>query len=286
VATLVEIFGDGGHLDDAVQLLEEEEARARHDNDHTLEAWILWRRAGLAVERGDLPRAQLLLDKARMVPHEAPKGYLMVSIAMVRSLIAEAQGDTAAAHAALDEAIEALGKIEGSDAGLLRVMVARLDVTAGTDADVEALVQGAAADLGKDENAYGAVALADALLTSGKIVEAMRTFAGARQRMSSAFGAFERMSYHIVEARLKASSRDNKDMADARETLDDLAAQAAAQGYVYANLQARLASGEVSLRSGQLAVGRAVLSSLGKEATARGFVTLAQRAARLVAQAG
>ncbi len=286
VGTLVEIFGAAGNLDDASRLLEEEEGRARRDNDHPVEAWMLWRRAGLAVERGDLIRALPLLDKAKMVPLDTPRPYLTVAIALVRSLIAEAQGDAAAAHAALDDAIEVLDKVEGSDAGLLRVLLARLDLTEGKDLDAEELVRGAAADLGKDDNAYGAVALADALLSSGRIDAAMKTFAGARQRMSAAFGAFERMSYGIVEARLLAASRKPGDMAEARDKLDDLAARAAAQGYVYANLQARLASGEVSLRAGQLAVGRAVLSSLGKEARARGFVTVAERAARLVAQAG
>jgi tRNA A-37 threonylcarbamoyl transferase component Bud32/TolB-like protein len=286
VGALVEVFGAAGNLDDAARLLEEEEARARRDNDRPVEAWMLWRRAGLAVERGDLARALPLLDKAKMVPLDTPRPYLTISIALVRSVIAESQGDGAAAHAALEDAIGSLANVEGSDSGVLRVLLARLDLLEGKNAEVEDLLREAAIDLNSDENAYGALALSDALLSSGKLDQAARTFAGARQRTSAALGAFERMFYGIVEARLLAASRRPVDMAEAREKLDDLAARAAAQGYVYANLQARLASGEVSLHAGQIAVGRAVLSSLGKEAKARGFVAVAQRAARLVAQAG
>jgi len=137
------------------------------------------------------------------------------------------------------------------------------------------------------DETLGAVALADALLNRGRIDDAARIFAGAAERMSPAYSAFERMSFTIVEQRLLASSsRKAPDIAAARDKLDDLGAKAAAQGYYYASLQAKLAAGELALRFGQPAVGRALLSLLVKEAKQRGFLAVANRAAWLVAQAG
>jgi ATP/maltotriose-dependent transcriptional regulator MalT len=289
VNVLIDLAGAANDLDEGgARLLESEEQEARRQNDRWLEAWMVWRRARLALEKGDLSRARLLVDRARKLPQDIPRPSLLVPIAVLRMFIAEADGDGVAARAAVEETVAALDKTENVfTTGMMKALLARLSLAEGKDQEVDELVRAAEVELSDSpDQTMGAVALADALLSRGRIDDAARIFAGARERMSPAYSAFERMSFTIVEQRLLASSRKMADVAAARDALDDLGIKAAAQGYHYSSLQARLAAGELALRSGQPAVGRALLSLLVKEAKQRGFVAVAQRAARLVAQAG
>lgn len=80
----------------------------------------------------------------------------------------------------------------------------------------------------------------------------------------------------IVAARSLTASNEP---AEAKTRLKAALSEATKTGFVPEQLEARLALGEIEMKSGKSAVGRARLEALEKDATAKGFLLIARKAA-------
>ena len=69
--------------------------------------------------------------------------------------------------------------------------------------------------------------------------------------------------------------------AEARTALEATLAEAKENGFVRYQLEARLALGEIELKSANPTVGRTGLTALEKDADAKGFYLIARRAANV-----
>jgi hypothetical protein len=83
------------------------------------------------------------------------------------------------------------------------------------------------------------------------------------------------MEFAIAAAQVLAGSGKT---ADASKILADVIADARKMGPVQYELEARLASGEIELKSGVAAEGRKNLDALAKDASARGYALIAEKA--------
>jgi len=125
-----------------------------------------------------------------------------------------------------------------------------------------------------DDQLVALVVLARALLAQGRTSEAQKEMHDAtwlKQRASREL----RLKTGIVEARIRYASDDS---VKATQELDSLLSEATQFGIVPEQLEARLALGEIQMKSGKPSVGRTRLEALEKEATAKGFLLIARKA--------
>jgi hypothetical protein len=85
------------------------------------------------------------------------------------------------------------------------------------------------------------------------------------------------MNYAIAAARVRAATGATL---EAVKSLNATLTEATTHGYLGAQLAARLALGETEMRSGQAVAGRSRLTALEKDATAKGFLLIAHKAAQ------
>jgi len=128
------------------------------------------------------------------------------------------------------------------------------------------------------------VVLAQALLAEGRTDEARQATAsgGASRELPTLaaginFGLGQ--EFTVLNERLRASTGRPNDLADAIRSLRSILVEAARQRNLSAEFQARLALGEIEIKSGDGVTGRADLAVLQKDAQANGFGLIAREAA-------
>jgi hypothetical protein len=166
--------------------------------------------------------------------------------------------------------------------------LAALSLDEGRPEAAEALARQAADEFGKlkaDENvAVTYSVLARSLLEQGKISEAQKVIQSA-QELSARSGVIPvHFEVDIAGARGRAAAARQNGTAAAKRTLDAVLAKATRHGYLGYEFQSRLALGEIEMKSGQIAVGRARLQTLERDAKAKGFLLIARRAAAITVQ--
>ena len=93
------------------------------------------------------------------------------------------------------------------------------------------------------------------------------------------------LSAAVAGARVRASSRDGKDVRDALATLKNLLGTSGAPTFAEELYEARLALGEIEIKSADTAVGRSYLEGLQKDASGQGFQLIARKASAVLEQA-
>jgi hypothetical protein len=78
---------------------------------------------------------------------------------------------------------------------------------------------------------------------------------------------------------LRANSGAPADISEAKKTIESALADAKKQNLTGIQLEARLGMGEVEMKSGDRSTGRAHLAFLQKDATSKGFLLVARKAA-------
>jgi tetratricopeptide (TPR) repeat protein len=136
------------------------------------------------------------------------------------------------------------------------------------------------ADLGwVEEQARAMSLLAEAELGRGRLEEAEAAVLGAIALADEGREIAGRMSIRVIRARLwSAQGRSD----DALKVLRDALEEASATGILGLEFEVRLAAGEVELEAGLDGAGRARLESLRRDALARGWFLVSQRADRLL----
>jgi len=126
--------------------------------------------------------------------------------------------------------------------------------------------------------------LARTLLANGRVSEAREKVDQAARVASETHDRELALSAAVASARVRASSREPKDVREALAILRNLVSTAGGSTFAEQFYEARLALGEIELKSADKTVGRSDLEALQKEASSQGFQLIAQKAAAVLGE--
>jgi hypothetical protein len=128
-----------------------------------------------------------------------------------------------------------------------------------------------------DNRIWADALLARALLAQGKPIEASKELDSvAAEKLQN---EEVRLEFSQAAALVRAASGNPSDQSAAIKILEAMLVDATKHGYVGCAFEARLALGEIEVKSGHAAAGRARLTTLEKAARAKGFLLIARKAA-------
>ena len=193
--------------------------------------------------------------------------------------IAAVHGDLREARQRYEEALAIRNEIgEKGTTAESRLALATVSLEEGRPAEAEGPAGEAAEQFREqkdaDNEALALAILARSLLAQNKPSEAQQGIA----RAPGVGSAYPRLSMAIVAARVDAASGKP---AAAFESLKTTLAKATNTGMLGLQFEARLALGEIEMKSGDRAAGQARLEALEREAAARGYGLIARKAKRL-----
>ena len=119
---------------------------------------------------------------------------------------------------------------------------------------------------------------AQCLLRLGKLVEAKAEIQNA-EKLVKADEYVAHLPVKITVARIAMASGD---LANARKILGEALKEATKANLLYFQYDARLALAELEVKSANVAVGRAQLTTLEKDAQGKGFLLIARKAAAVL----
>jgi tetratricopeptide (TPR) repeat protein len=236
-------------------------------------AWILWL-------GGDLPGAQRTVNEAIAISKQVgQKAFLALHLLVLGNIMSD-RDDLAAARAKYDESLAlrtAIGQVGA--AAEIRMVLALLALAEDRPADAELLVGQALNEFRKarlhDEEATGLAVLIRTLVVRGNVTDAQAALERARELLARTQNVNARFLLGLSIARLNAALGQTR---IARNDLLAILDWAQRAGFYGRQLEARLALGEIEVRSGDTVIGRARLEALEVEATARGYALIARKA--------
>jgi eukaryotic-like serine/threonine-protein kinase len=236
-------------------------------------AWTL-------ILQGYLKKAKDLLIEAEQIEREAGQKIFLGIVLNNIGDVLFAQDDVEGAELKYEEA-ETLFNQSGSkiEAARLQVDLIRPLVEKGKSRQAEVLLRQAQGDLAHekltDDQVYLDAALAETMLAEGKLTEAKKEIDRAAGMVSKTLSQGAQIKFGIAAARVRAASGL---LSEAIKSLEPAIGSAKLHAFFGYELDARLALGEIELKSGRTAVGRAHLFQLEKEAKAKGFNLIARKA--------
>jgi eukaryotic-like serine/threonine-protein kinase len=126
--------------------------------------------------------------------------------------------------------------------------------------------------------------LARTLLLNGRVSEAREKVDQAARVASETHNRQLSLSAAVASARVRASAGHPQDVRDALATLKSLVSTAGGSTFAEQLYEARLAFGEIELKSADKSLGRSYLEALQKEASSQGFQLIAQKAAAVLGE--
>jgi ATP/maltotriose-dependent transcriptional regulator MalT len=150
----------------------------------------------------------------------------------------------------------------------------------GQFAEADALASQAAqeynAEKASDDEAGALLTLAESLWRQGRIVEAQNAMDRATRLAQKSDSREIHLAAAMTAARVQAGTGKSN---EAMRSLAQVVAEATKFRLINLQFEARLALGEIEMKSGKTAAGRARLETLQKEAEAKGYRLLARKAA-------
>jgi eukaryotic-like serine/threonine-protein kinase len=249
------------------------------------EAWYpTYRLADLALTQGNLHQAKKLARQAVEAIRPTESSYPGLSQATIELGEAlKAEGDLAGAREQFLAAQELQTKI--GDQGLVQESQAELADLALEEKhpeQAESLIRTAIGEFEKEKSdpalASAYTILSHALLMENKVEEARTSISAAVKYSQTSSDPSLRFSAIIQRARVEAAGSHREAVpAVAFEELRSTIAAVKKLGYYNLETEARLALGELQLKSNSPA-GRLTLTELAEEAQGRGFALIARRA--------
>jgi tetratricopeptide (TPR) repeat protein/TolB-like protein len=233
-------------------------------------------------EIGDLPTAKLNYEQAIRVQKETAhrRGEAFATFGLSEVYLAE--GDLAEARKYSEQSLRMRQEIgETLHVALSNVQMANLALEEGQPDHAEKLVRGSIPEFEK-QSAWDLESNAYAILARAAVEQKdLQTARDAADRSTAlAHKAGNRPPIFDAElATARVLSAEGK-TAEAMSTLQGVLADAKKFGYVPYQLEARLALGQVEMKSGKVVAGRSRLSALEKEARAKDFNLIAAKAAK------
>jgi len=256
-------------------------AIARELEDRTRIALVLNNLATLLAEQGDLAGAlnkyQELVILRREMGNRNGLGYALNNLG---DLLRE-QGDLAGARKVGEEALAIRMQLqEKGNVAYTQELLAYLAMEEGRLSEAEQLAQKAADELqaehAADSEANARAVQAKVFLAQHNPGKAQEAIGRALELSRRSQNRASRVWVETVSAQVRASLGKP---AAARESLKATLAEAKKYGFIRNELEARLALGEIEMKSGQAVAGRARLEALEKDAAAKGFGLIARKAA-------
>jgi Tfp pilus assembly protein PilF len=279
---------DQGDLATAQRSYEAGLVVARRLGDRRGLSLLLHNLGGVRRLRGDLPGARVAYAEALALRRSSGDRGSVAGTLRGLAKVLLAQGDLAGARRLHEEAL-AIRRELGEKGGVAGSLMSLAEVAleeGRPDLALEAL-RGVAeefrAEQRLDEEAYAEAARARALSAAGRA-------SGERAAIERALAAARRsgsreamLTVTVVAARLRALESGRacgQALRDAVEALGQAAGEAARADLVALALEARLARWESEIRCGPGETAKTQLEALQRDARARGFILLADRAAR------
>jgi serine/threonine protein kinase/tetratricopeptide (TPR) repeat protein len=234
----------------------------------------------LYLDEGDLPEAKKMFEQALEIKRNLHNRHSEAYTLSALGDLLLYQGDIAAARKAHEDALAIRTQLgERGTAAQDSLALARLTLEEGHPEEALAAARQAAVDFHSQNQAdYEAAAhtlIARCLLQSGKLAEAKAEIQQA-QKMVKPDDHVARLPVAITSARIATMSGDQ---ATARKILDEALSEATKANLLYFQYDARLALGELEIKSGNVAAAHRRLTTLEKEAEGRGFLLIAHRSA-------
>jgi Tfp pilus assembly protein PilF/tRNA A-37 threonylcarbamoyl transferase component Bud32 len=276
---------NAGNLAGAQQRYQEALALYGEVGERTGVARTLTNVAEVLFARGDLKKARDMHEESLAICREIGDKDVAAYDLYRLGILFAASGDARAAKDKYEEALVLQRELgDKISAAQTRLGLALLALAQDRAAEAESLARGAEEDLrvggATDPTALAQAILAEALLVQGKTAEAASFSEKASAAAAKSDDPGVRTATTIAAARVRAASGKAPDVAAALSALDAARAQVAKVGLVKEEYEARMALGELEVASGQAAAGRARLQALAKEADAKGFGSIARRAAK------
>ncbi len=272
---------DQGHLAAARMKMEEALAVFREIEADAEIARMLENIGDLLLIQGDLSGAKLKFEEALKISqhrdYKSHQGYALDGIAQV-SL---ARGDLSDAEKQNDAALKVRTSIgEKGTIAETQLNLSQLRIEQGRYSDAEQLARQAVDQFKTegeiDDQGSAFAMLAKALLAQGKKETAEKAIDSALMIAKKTDNRGVRFFISTTAAQLWA---ENGNMAKALSELNSIIAECRKYRYGAAELEARLALGELKIRAGKTSDAMMNLSALERDATSRGFLLIASKAA-------
>ena len=161
-----------------------------------------------------------------------------------------------------------------------QLSLANLALEEGRPTDAEGRLRDAQQEFLKekqvDDELLANTFLARAFLAQRKYVEAEKEIRDGNVLASHSQNSANRLQFRIAATELETARGLTE---PARQALMSILAEATRTGFLEYQFEARLALGEVEIRSGRVAAGKTRLTTLQKDAQAKGFLLIARKAA-------
>jgi serine/threonine protein kinase/tetratricopeptide (TPR) repeat protein len=231
-------------------------------------------------DQGDLAGAKKAFEQSLEVSRRiGDKSYAAYALYGLGAALAMG-ADFEKAKAAYSEALTLRNEIgETGNAAAAQVALAELSLEEGHPTEAETTIRNAREVFRKtaqvEDEINADALLLRTLLAKGEIAEASHEMEQAEGLVKQNHDRGMRLDFAISAARVLAASGD---IAKAKNGLKASLAEAAKYGYVAEQFDARLALGEVEMKTGQTVAGHAGLATLEKDARAKGFLLVARKA--------
>jgi tetratricopeptide (TPR) repeat protein/TolB-like protein len=238
----------------------------------------------ILVDEGNLEAARKKYDEALSIARELGNKSLMAYALYLLGEVYEAQGNLAAARKSDEQALQIRNELgEPRTVAETQLSLARVSLEEKQFADAESLARAAALQLEKmntlDDASAGYLILARVLAAKDKLADAQAAVDKASALIERGSDTTVRLRVAIESAILRAKSGAPADLSEAEKSIQSALADATKENLTGIQLEARLAMGEVEMKSGDRSAGRAHLATLQKDAFSKGFLLIARKAA-------
>jgi tetratricopeptide (TPR) repeat protein/TolB-like protein len=280
LGNLANVLDGMGDLPESLKMQQAGLAAFREIGDQRGTASTLSNLGNLQVEMGNLPAAQANYMEALQVHNQI--GYkrgMAFALAGLADVFTQ-RGDLAVAREKSQEAANIRRDLGAQlNIALSQTQLATIALEEGHDEESEGLVRTAATEFEKeklsDNQATAQALLTVILLRQGRVADAQKTAEQAITLSRQSGNRQARFDGELANARALAALGKG---ALGLNRLESVLAEAKKYGYLNYEYQARLALGEIEMKSGRTAAGGARLSALQRDATRSGFLLLARKA--------
>lgn len=278
--SIANVLADKGDQAGAKAKYEEALAAFRETGSQFQIAMTMSNIGELYLDEGDLPEAKKMFEQALQIKRDLHNRHSEAYTLSALGDLLLYEGDIPAARKEHEDALAIRTQLgEKGTAAEDSLALARLTLEDGHPEEALAAARTAVADFHTLKRAdYEAAAhtlTARCLLQSGKLAEAKAEIQQA-EKLVKTDDHVAHLPVAIDSARIVAASGD---LEAARRLLGEALSEATKANLLFFQYDARLALGELDIKSGNVAAGRARLTSLEQNARGKGFLLIARKAA-------
>jgi eukaryotic-like serine/threonine-protein kinase len=279
--SLANIFADQGNQAEAQRMYEKSLSLSREISNRIDEATALANLGSLFADRGDLAGARRWLEQALAIKRQIGNRATIANTVSTLGDVLLTEGDLQAARKSHQEALSI--RIEIGQKGVAaedQLALATLDFEEGNLAQASGGAHIAESEFHSDgrsdREAAAHMLLARVFVAQQNPASAQAEVEAAEQLLAKTENEIFRLELGITAARVHGAAGTT---AVALKELDAVRQKAAHRGLLGIGFDARLAWGEIALRTKDSGSGHVALSVLQKEAQAKGFGLVARDAA-------